>query len=279
MCIFLRSFLPQHICLGVLCLALAMLTACARPVDTVRIPADPLAAKDTWTRFMTVSERTEASSGPFRLNATLYYSGNEESQRVLVYFWGNGDKKETLPLRMDILMNQGSVMAAIREDSRGLFIYVPHDKTLYHARDNNLLDFDVPVPFSLADLAALATGRSAAIFAPSDNTAESLFDNASQGDDGTIVYTVANAPLAGNVSIDANGLLRAWTDGKGWNLQIEYWPDSTRPTPRKLLIKHAEGRQATLIVRTLDHTEPFTPKQLQLTVPQGTLVTPLERSR
>ena len=273
--ILLRDLFPRGVYPVVLCLALAMLTACARPTETARIPANPTAAKETWTRFLNSSARTEAASGPFRVNGTLYYSGNEESQRVLVYFWGNGDKETPLPLRLDILMGQGSVMAAVNEDSRGLFIHVPRDNAVYYTADGNLLAFDVPVPFSLADLAALVTGRYASLFASPDRDTAPPLRNAAQGEDGTIMYTVADAPLAGKISIDANGLPTIWTDGKDWTLTIEYWPDSTRPTPRKLHMEHVGGRQATLIVRTLEHTEPFTPKQLQLTVPPETPLVPL----
>ena len=266
----LRTLLPRSIYPAVLCLALATLAACARPTETARIPADFTAAKEIWTRFMNASARTEAASGPFRMNGTLYYSGNEESQRVLVYFWGNGDKEAPLPLRLDILMGQGSVMAAVNEDSRGLFIHVPQDKAVYYAADNNLLAFDVPVPFSLADLAALVTGCYSPLFASPDRKTAPPLRNAAQGEDGTIMYTIADAPLAGKISIDANGLPHTWTDGKDWTLTIEYWPDSTRPIPRKLHMQHTGGRQAMLIVRTLEHTEPFTSEQLQLTVPPET---------
>ena len=270
-----RSLLSRTAYSGLLCLILVALTACIRPTEIARIPADPIAAKETWTRFINTSARTEAASGPFRLNGTLYYSGNEESQRVLVYFWGNGDKETPLPLRLDILMGQGSVMAAVNEVSHGLFIHVPRDETVYYTEDNNLLAFDVPVPFSLADLAMLVTGRYALLFASPDLEIAPPFHNAAQGEDGTILYTVADVPLAGKISLDSNGLPLFWTDGKDWTLTIEYWPDSTRPTPRKLHMQHAKGRQATLIVRTLDHTAPFTPKQLQLPVPSQTPLAPL----
>ena len=271
-----RSFFLRTIQHVTLCLALTVLVACVRPVDTAHIPADPVAAESIWTRFINTSARTEAASGPFRLNATLYYSGKEDSQRVTAYLWGNGDTTEHLPLRLDILMGPGSVLAAIREDSQGIFIHVPREETVYHAADSNLLAIDVPVPFSLTDLAWIVTGRYANLFAPQDNDTKTLFHTAALHEDGSIEYTVPNAPLSGNVTIDVNGLPRAWTDGNGWMLDIEYWPDSTRPTPRKLSIKHTEGRQATLIVRTLDHPQPFAPKQLQLTVPPGTRLAPLE---
>lgn len=255
--------------------SLVMLAACAKPSGTARVPADPALAADSWGRFMAVSTRQESLSGPFRLNATLYYSGKEDSQRVTVYFWGNGKKGAPLPLRLDILMGPGSVMAAAREDSRGLFIHVPREETVYHAEDSGLLAFDVPVPFSLADLSFLVTGRFAEIFAPG-GTAPSV-PHANMGADGAIEYAVEDSPLGGFVTIGPDGLPREWTDGMetGWTLAIEYWPDSTRTTPRKLSMRNAEGREATLIVRDLAHPDAFTPKQLELAAPEGTRLAPL----
>ena len=257
---------------------LAVLAACVRPTETARIPADPALAEGTWARFMQSGMRAESLAEPFRLNATLYYSGKEDSQRVTVYFWGNAATKPPLPLRLDILMGPGSIMAAAREDSRGLFIHVPRDNAVYHTEDSSLLAFDVPVPFSLTDLAYLVTGRFASLFAPADGDFSGVIQSAEQGAGGATVYTIEDAPLEGKVSIDANGLPVAWTGGgeSGWTLAIDYWPDSTRTTPRKLHVQHAGGRQATLIVRELAHPAPFTPKQLELNVPQGTRLAPLE---
>lgn len=257
-----------------LLLALALLASCVRPGGTARIPADPALAASLWQRFTTGSERAEKLASPFRLNATLYYSGKEDSQRVTVYFWGNGKADDPLPLRLDILMGPGSVMAAAREDYRGLFIHVPRESVVYHAEGDSLLALDVPVPFALRDLALLVSGRYGTLFMPeSDGTPESF-----QNPDGTLAYAVPSSRLGGYLTLGPDALPVAWEDGaaNGWKLNLEYWPDSTRTTPRKLFIHHAEGREATLIVRELAFPDkPFAAKQLELAVPQGTRLAPL----
>ncbi len=263
---------------GLLLLLAAFLGACARPGDTGRVPADRTRAADTWTRFVQTAERAEHLAGPFRLNATLYYSGKEDSQRVTAYFWGNGDKNTPLPLRLDILMGPGSVMAAAREDSRGLFIHVPRENAVYFAQDGSLLAFDMPVPFALEDLAFLVTGRFGNVFAPATDGVPP----AAKGENADIIYEVDTAPLPGFVTIGPDGLPVFWTDGSpdGWTLAIEYWPDSTRTTPRKLYFKHAGGREATIIVRDLAYPDsPYTPGQLELTVPPQTPLVPLDENR
>lgn len=269
-----RHFPSATIRCILLALVVALLASCARPGDTVRTPADTTLARDLWQRFTTRAERAENLGSPFRLNATLYYSGKEESQRVSVYFWGNGNAYSPLPLRLDILMGPGSVMAAVREDSRGLFIHVPRENTVYQAEDGGLLAFGVPVPFALRDLAFLVTGRYGPLFIPENGGAPEAFSNT----DGTLTYAVPDSALGGYLTIGPDALPLAWSDGSdnSWTLTLEYWPDSTKPTPRKLHIQHAEGREATLIVRELAFPDQlFTPRQLELTVPQGTRLAPL----
>ncbi len=263
-------------------LALFLLAACARPIDTVRIPADPVLASGIWSRFAAMTRENETLAGPFRLNATLSYSSKEDSQRVTIYFWGNGNKSAPLPLRLDILMGSGSIVAKAWENARGLFIHVPRDGKVYFAEDGNLLAFGVPVPFALKDIAFLVAGRFTEVIAPGGDADPASPAEALERDGAIGVYAVPGSSLGGQVTIGTDGLPVAWTDGdeNGWTLAIEYWPDSTRPTPRKLHFRQAEGREATLIVRELSHPDaPFTPGQLELAVPPGTLLAPLVASR
>ena len=261
--------------------ALVLLSACAKSPETARIPADPALAAANWNRFVAVSNQNETLAGPFRLNATLYYSGKEDSQRVTVYFWGNGDRNAPLPLRLDILVGSGSVVAKAGEDARGLFIHVPREGKVYSAGNGGLLAFDVPVPFALKDIAFLVAGRFAEVFLPG-GTGSGMRPEPLESVGDSVVYAVPGASLGGRVTIGADGLPVAWTDGaeNGWTLTVEYWPDSTRPMPRKLYVRHAEGREATLIVRELSHPgAPFTPAQLELAIPPGAMLAPLDGSR
>lgn len=268
--VFFRSFAA---------LALLVCVSCVKAPETARIPADAAAGKALWERFASRSARMENTASPFRLNATLYYTGKEDSQRVSAYFWGNFAAADPYPLRLDILMGSGNVVAITREDARGIFIYVPREETVYHAEDDGLLAFGVPLPFKLSDLAALVTGRFLRVFSPEDGEPPSAF----AGENGAIGYPLENAPLAGFITIAENGLPIAWEDGiqNGWRLTIDYWPDSTRRTPRKLHIKHlGEKREATLITRELAAPEkPFTSQELDLNVPLKTRLAPLDGAR
>ncbi|CAK7010099.1 MAG: hypothetical protein DELT_02044 [Desulfovibrio sp.] len=264
-------------------LALFLCVSCAKMPETDRVPLSSATTAALWTHFTTAAERAENTASPFRLNATLYYSGKEDSQRVTTYFWGNGEKDAPYPLRLDILMGPGSIIATTREDDRGLYIYVPREETVYHAERDGLLAFGVPLPFKLKDLAAIVTGKFGRVFVAKNGEIPPAFS----GDDGTTVYKIDTAPLAGYLTLSETGLPisweGAWEDGteNGWRLTVEYWPDSTRKTPRKLHIEHAgEKREATLIARELAFLpEPFSTKQLELNVPKNTPLAPLDGAR
>lgn len=270
-----RSVLPR-----VFAFLFALLfAACAKAPDTLLLPVAPEESRAVWERFDVLARRAENTVSPFRLNATLYYSGNEENQRVTTYFWSNGERNSPYPLRLDILMGPGSVVASAREDANGLFIHVPREQTLYFAQEDGLLAFGVPLPFTLRDLAALVTGKFSRVFLTEENVLPPAF----QGQDGTTAYLMAGVPLSGYLYLSDTGLPVAWEDGtrNGWRLTLEYWPDSTRKTPRKLYIeKPGENRRATLVVRELDFPPaPFTSGQLELTIPVETRLAPLDGAR
>lgn len=262
-----------------LLLVVLLCASCARAPVTSRVPEDPEVGERLWKRFTTIAARAENASSPFRLNATLYYSGKDESQRVSLYFWGNGAKTAPYPLRLDVLMGPGSVIASMREETRGLFIYAPRDATVYHAYDDGLRAFGMPLPFTLETLAALVTGTFARAFSPDSPDTPPAF----KAEGGAVVYMIDNAPLAGFLTLSDMGLPVAWEDGteNGWRLAVEYWPESTRATPRKLHVEQAgEKREATLLVRELTLLRtPFTEKQLELAVPPNTPLAPLNGAR
>lgn len=258
------------------------LGACVRPTDTARLPADPVMAQNVWDRFTVAANRAENLASPFHITATLHYSGKEDSQRVTTYFWGNGHKSDPFPLRLDILMGPGSVIAQTREEIRGIFIYVPRDEAVYHSSGRGLVSLGVPLPFSLADLASLLTARFTGVFAPDHEMLPETAPAATQGQNGNIIYAIDGGSLPGLWTLSPEGLPVAWEEegDSGWTLAIDYWPDSTRTTPRKLYIRHPEGGEATLIVRELNHPkQDFVPQQLEMAVPPNTRLAHLADTR
>ena len=266
----IRSLILLALCLT--------LFACAKQERTLPTLPDASLAVETWGRFHNISERAEHTAGPFSINATLYYAGKEGSQRVTAYVWGNGQPEAPLPLRLDILLGPGSVLASAAEETRGTFIYVPRDNMVYHTTNVGLAEFGVPLPFSLASLTAILTGRYAEVFKPAKNTQNTAFA-AVNGKDNTLIFPISDAPLAGKLTLSRDGLPVAWSEeaDDGWRISLEYWPDSTRTTPRKLSIKHGStAAEATLIMRELTFPQkPFRNEQLRLNVPPNTRLAPL----
>lgn len=258
-----------------LLLLAALGAACVRQPATVLDPAPPSLAEETWQRFLQNSARAESVNGPFRLNATVYYSGKEGSQRVTSYLWGNGNTVSPTPLRLDILVGQGNVAASALENNQGLYIYVPQKHRVYHAEDNGLEAFGLPLPFSLADLSLLVTGKFAQLFAPDGQ----LVAPAYLTKENTLLYETNGGLRPGRVQISSIGLPLRWEEqGKGWQLDLEYWPDSTRQRPRKVYIRHPNGKEATIIVRELNFPpQPFSPEQLELKTAPGTALAPISK--
>lgn len=239
-------------------------------------PAMTETASDSWEAFLKASRNAEALSGPFRLSANLHYAGDEGTQRVSAYFWGNGGESNAYPLRLDIQSGMGTVMAAAREDASYFMAYIPSDNAAYLSPSGtgSLEAFGVPVPFSLADLALLFNGRYERFFLEGEDHTHAV-PAAYQDKDGRIIFELDEkngARFAGLLIMGSDGLPLSWTERgeNGWTLLIDYPSDSTRTTPRRVRFQHKGGKQATVVVRGLSRTEPFRPQQLELTFPQGT---------
>lgn len=255
----------------VLVLALALSGCAAGRVDTPVFTTRDNAV-ETWQRFLNFSENAEAMTGPFLISANLHYAGDEGSQRLSAYFWGNGGAGNAWPLRLDIMGGMHNIMAAIREDGRYFTAHIPGDNAVYVAPQGtgSLEAFGVPVPFSLADLSLLLTGRFDRFFlngSPGVPPASPvptgfLFELPAEG----------HVRFPGTLIISPVGLPLAWSEagGTGWNLDIEYPADSTRPLPRRLVFRHHDGKKATVVIRSLERVEKFSDTRLELEIPAGT---------
>lgn len=254
---------------------LGMFSGCAVTGKNSLSPLDPTRvnqAEDAWTRFLNASRSAEVQASPFRISANLHYAGDEGTQRVSAYFWGNGGE-DPYPLRLDVQAGMGSIMAAVREDAAYFAAYVPSDKTLYLSPqgEGSLQAFDVPVPFSLADLALLFTGRYGELFL-GPNYEKSALPPVFEGANGSFRFRLTGVAFPGYLDIGSDGLPVSWTEEDGWTISIDYRMDSTRTTPRRVRFTHAEGREATVVVRELARPAPFGGQQLELGYPEGTQI-------
>ncbi len=236
-----------------------------------------------WERFQDNSRMAEANAGPFRVNATLSYRNKDGSQRVTVYFWGNGAAQNPYPLRLDILAGPGNVASKVREDANTFLAYVPNENAAYThvGGELNLLAFGVPLPFSLADFSLLLTGQYSLFFVDSVPGRAFPVPPVAKAASNSLSFRLYDVRLPGTLELNAEGLPLSWSaqGGKGWRMDIEYWDESTRITPRKIRLSHPKGMEALVLVRELSRPDAFTPSQLDLPLPPGTERKPLRKQQ
>ena len=269
------------LCLLLFCSACSPHTAGPKP-DAGALPESGDKAVRIWQRYAARAAVAQSITGPFRLSANLRYTAaSGESTRVSALLWGNGKAASPYPLRLDLLAGIGSVVAKIREDSTSFVAFAPDDKTAYtHARDDRtLVSFGVPIPLALDDLTLLLTGHGDKLFMPAgvrtDSGAPPVRKLTAQG----ASYQVDNAPLPGILELSDTGAPIAWREQRedGWRIEIE--PEDENPLlPRKLRISHPKGYSALILVKEVARVSPpYTSAQLDLPLPPGTAVKPLEK--
>lgn len=138
----------RPLALALLCLAL--LAACAPE----RIVPPPAPAAETWEAF---ALRCAGAAPAFSLRGSLNYAGPGRQSRVVLKFWGNVG----YPLRLDMTTGFGSPVAYWREDDAGFLTFAPGEQAAWRHRDavQGTAALGLPFPFSLRDLALLATGN------------------------------------------------------------------------------------------------------------------------
>ncbi len=235
-----------------------------------------------WQRYTARAAVAQSITGPFRVSANLRYTAaSGESTRVSALLWGNGKAASPYPLRLDLLAGIGSVVAKIREDSTSFVAFAPDDKTAYtHARDDRtLVSFGVPIPLALDDLTLLLTGHGDKLFLPAGTRTDSGVPPEHNLTADGASYLINNAPLPGILELSDTGAPVAWHEQRadGWRIEIE--PEDENPLlPRKLRISHPKGYSALILVKEVSRVSPpYTTTQMDLPLPPGTAVKPLER--
>ena len=260
--------------LVLLCLAsiLLLLNACAARQSGKTL--EPAAAKNIWTGYLQyATQSAEKHRQPSLLQASLRFGGNGDGRRVIVLLWENGGG----PIRLDVRAGVGvSAAKILQTDSRFLIYAVQEDRAYYHdGPQQSLLAYGLPLPLGLRDLAALLAGDYGAVFGltpPKDPRSTQH---------GGMSLALPKKHLGGVLALDAQGLPRSWKEEKdGWSLTFTYDDDKTFPRPAQIEARHANGNYAILLVKERHRPEqPFTPEQLELTLPPGTPLLPMRQMK
>ncbi|MDR2799929.1 MAG: hypothetical protein LBB52_01520 [Desulfovibrio sp.] len=268
--------MPKRLCLTAL--LLLTLNACTARQGAILPPAPPKApdiaaeirAGNIWKLFRENSGKAAATSGPFRISATMRYKGEDgTNNRVSVLFWGNGDPEAPRPLRLDLLAGIGVIAAQIREDAKNFVAFVPNKKTsyTYNGESRTISSFGVPLPLSLSDLALLLTGCYGELFAPGVVSTPRAYALTGRGAE----YALENVGIGGILELSDAGLPLSWReDAQGWNMEMEY-AENAPTLPARLRVSHPRGYSALVVIRDMERVSPpYEPGQLALLIPEDT---------
>lgn len=242
------------------------LCACARTGTRPQLDQSPV--MQAWDNMQRLSATQDK---PYRIQLSMRFGEEGNTRRVTGVLWGNGDDSS---FRLDIMAGVGAAVAMISEDKDEFRVYSPQENRVYTQTGDArpLLKIGVPVPISLTQLADLLAGRFANVFSGQPETA-------SANNSGEAVYTLTGA-MAGELEVSAAGAPIGWRQKTGgWTLDLGY-AENGQTLPKSLKLRNANGKMAIILVKERDiNVEQFTQKQLQLTLPPGTLVLPLSQFR
>ncbi len=268
-------FFPWRYWGAALCTVFCLLTACATVREPLRgrvPPTQAAGALDACKRYLT--QRGE-ESGPRRLRASLRFSMEEGTRRVLVLLWGNGDDPQSDPhasgaVRADVMAGPGLIIAQLREAPGDFIAYSRQEnRAVRHTGSGRVLFAPgIPASFGLRDLAALLEGRFDQVFHLPPEGTEAVFTA-----EGNLLYSLGRE--SGSLELRPDGLPARWEDGQGWSLAFEYRPgeDDAVLRPYKIRALHPEGHSAILIVQQRETPDAsFTEEQLSLILPPGTVL-------
>lgn len=262
--------MKKHLTLLPLILLFLLTLSACQPKQITLSPFAPGDAKLAWTAFVARSEQSFARSGPFRFSGSLRYTLQDgTSERVSCIVWGNDASG---PLRLDLTAGIGTVVGRAQETSDGFLAYIPSEKAAYsHEQAGSSLEsLGVPIPLSLSELTTILIGNAGKVFLPEGASVENLPETFRATENGT-AFLIHSPRLSGELELTNSGEILSWrdTDLSGWS--FTFTPSPTPLKPKRLVIAHKQGYKAIITVNDIVQVhEPFTDKELMLTIPPGT---------
>ncbi len=225
-------------------------------------------------RYTHRSTKASTSLEPYRVNASLRFGYEGDTRRVTLWMWANES-----PVRLDLMAGVGALLARVYQSETSFMAYLPSEQIAWTLTSPDktvlstaFLNMNVPIPFDLLDLAALIQGHFFQVFGELDTATAQIPTMAD-----SIRLTLTNTRLQGDVSVNREGLPVAWHDNtSGWSMILQY--DATSPDkPNSITLQHTDGQNAILLIKKRETPKKaFTEKQLQLRMPPGTLIKPLD---
>lgn len=259
------------------CAACFLLTACDRQPQLPALTDEQIAVL---TDQYAQRENATNTDQPWRINLALRagqeQDGKTESRRITALIWGNDIQHG--PIRLDVMAGIGATIANAREDTQELVLFLPQDHcALLCSGDDSrraLQALGVPLPLDLTSMAAVLLGRFDTLFIPD-------WEKAGRTTKGLTQVPLVNKQnfLSGSLLLDDQARPVFWEDpASGWIMEMSY--SRTPNQPDRLKARHKDGQFAILVVKTNETPQsPYTDRQLELRIPQGTAWRTLDSAR
>ncbi len=233
---------------------LVSLCACAARQQ----PVDPAMAGNVWQSMLA---RSATEKAPYRDNMSLRFGTEGNTRRVLAIIWGNGEDD----LRLDVSAGVGTTVAMLHQKGQEFLLYAPMEqKAYFHEGESSpLLKLGLPLPFDLFRLEALLHNRWAQVFGKTWQE--------TSGHSKGIAYALQEG-IGGTLVLDAQGMPVLW-ENKNWSIAFLFNEDGTL---KRLDLANKKGEKGILLLRSQEHPARFDAAQMQLELPQDTVLLPLE---
>lgn len=209
------------------------------------------------------------------MRASLRFGKEGDSRRVTLLLWQNAPVSESLnPVRLDVQAGMGTSVAKALLDDKHFLLYAPHETRAWRYDGSEQILFlhnSFPIPLTLRDLAALASGDFTDFFnAPPSPSA------ARRTRTGSFIFGLSAGKRGGEVELSPEGRLLRWTNhDKSRTLEFGY--DANAARPERVESRDADGNRAVLLVKEYTRPgTPYTPEQMDLKIPPGTAILPLK---
>ncbi len=260
-------FRLRHITL--LCLFVS-LCACGKSPQLP--PPSHVDADALWQRY---SADAHSPLTPFRSSFSLRFGTEGDTRRVTAILWGNSKEE----LRLDVNAGIGVTIAKILENHDTVLIYLPTDNVAFFHEgiQKPLFNVGVPMPLGLAHLTSILEGRYSTVFG-TQRTDDIEGVSGSALPEHAVQFTLKDSAFEGTLVLDTQARPVRWQseDTDEWTVLLAYRDDAV--VPYKLTITHADtGKKALLLVKDRrQNLTPFTETQMQLILPNDTVVRPLK---
>ncbi len=249
---------------------------------TVALP-DTASPDTAWRVFRRAYCRPPAKPG-LLIKGSLYYTRQtptRRTNRTLFTMWGDFDG----PMRLDVSAGIGKLLAHIREDTTGLTVYYPEQKTAY-AHANPVLGatrLGMPFPFSLGQLARVCVGDFSGLTPVRFEQGE----RRSSGFTFVVNHRLPASTVTG-VTLDLAGrpmVIEGTVPAPGaavrqWRLEINTYEESgSPPLPGRLTLAMDNGEKGVLRIKTRElKLAPWPTRATGLELPDDTALRRLDEA-